>query len=107
METGGLFIKDPISEEPIGFDWTAYLAGLGESVTIADSEFFLEVIGGAESPAALTLEDDSVQPGGRQTQVFLVGGTRNVKYRLTNRITTTGDRPAIDERKMTILVQHK
>lgn len=78
---GDTIKKDPNSEEPYGFDWTAWLAELTD--TIATSTW---AITGDDSD--LTDTNPSVVTGGLKTQVTLTGGTPGVRYRVTNSIVT-------------------
>jgi hypothetical protein len=95
-----LITKDPLSDEPQGFDWTAWLLELGVGITLATSVW---VITGAD--ALLTQHDASLAGGNLKTQVYLAGGTPGVKYTVANHVTTTATLPVPDSRSFTVLVQ--
>lgn len=99
---GSLFVKDPDSTEPIGVDWTAYLAELGASVTIVSS---IWVITGPD--AVLTQASDAILAGNLKTQVYLSGGTLGFRYTVTNRITTNSSPAVVDDRSVFVLVQQQ
>jgi hypothetical protein len=94
--------KDPQSDEPQGFDWTAYLAKLGSSITIQTSTW---TVTGPD--AALTTHDPSIITGNLKTQVYMAGGTAKKTYLLTNRIVTNSAPPVTDERSFSVLVLDK
>jgi hypothetical protein len=103
---GDLILKDPQSVEPYTFDWTAYLAELGDDVLIEDSELFIDPVG-AESPAVLVIDDDSILDGGRKVQLWYSGGTKGMVYILTSRITTNSTPPVTDDRSVKIKVTQR
>lgn len=94
--------KDPSSVEPYGFDWTAYLAGLGSSVTIAASTWTVQ-----GNDAALTVSNPSVVTGGKKTQMYLSGGTVGLRYTVTNRIHTTGTPAVVADRSLYVLIRNQ
>ena len=95
---GDLSQKDTSSDEPYGFDWTAWLAELGPSVTIATSTW--TIVG---PDAALTKHDETIVNGQHKTQAYFAGGTANKKYTVTNRIITNSSPPVTDERSCYVL----
>jgi hypothetical protein len=99
---GSLVMKDPSSDEPQGFDWTAWLAELGPTVAIATSTW---TISGAD--AVLTKHDDSIVTGNRKTQAYFAAGTVGKKYVVTNRITTNSAPPVTDERSFQYLITNR
>jgi hypothetical protein len=96
---GDLITKDPLADEPQGFDWTAWLLELGASVAIQTSTWTI-----TGSDAGLTTHDASVV-GTLKTQVYLAAGTRGVRYVVTNKIVTNTAPAITDERSFTVLVQ--
>lgn len=72
--------KDPDSVRPYGFDWSAFLAGLSD--TISTSVWTVVPTG--------ELAVDSDTNTTTTTTVWLSAGTAGGVYRLTNRITTAG-----------------
>jgi hypothetical protein len=102
---GDLITKDPNSDEPQGFDWTAWLAELGASVEILTSTW---TITGPDS--VLTSHDGSlVLVGGLKlkTQVYLAAGTLGGRYTVTNRVVTNSSPAVTDDRSFQLLVQNK
>jgi len=99
---GELITKDPNSVEPQGFDWTLYLAELGDSITISSSSWS---VSGPDS--VLTLSNDSIVTGSLKTSVVLTAGTEGKKYIVTNRIVTNGSPTVTDDRSFTVLIQQK
>ncbi len=77
-----LFLKDPNSTEPFGFDWTTYLAEIGASETITTSTW-------SSTPTGLTLSAGSIVTGSKKTQITAAGGIEGTRYTLTNRIITS------------------
>jgi hypothetical protein len=104
---GDLLLKDPQSVEPYTFDWTAYLAELGDDVVIEYSEFFIDPIGADESPSELEMSEEEILPDQLRTRLFLSGGTRGKAYTLTNRITTNSTPPVTDDRSVKIKVTQR
>ena len=99
--TGSLVTKDPQATAwPKGIDWTAYLAQIDAAETIASSSWAI-----TGSDAALTQASASIVTGSKKTQVRLSAGTVDVKYTVTNTITTSSG--VIDERSFTVLVQQQ
>lgn len=103
---GDLILKDPQSVEPYTFDWTAYLLELGEDVLIETHELFIDPVG-AESPAALVIDSDSILAGNRKVQLWFSGGTKGSVYTLTCRMTTNSTPPATDDRSVKIKVTNR
>lgn len=101
---GGLIQKDAASDEPYGFDWTAWLTELGVGVTIATSTWTTTAI---ETPALLTTHNPSIVAGSLKTQAYFSGGTRGQRYTVTNRITTNSAPPVTDERSIVVLVSNR
>lgn len=99
---GDLIVKDPSSDEPQGFDWTAWLAELGASVTIQTSTW---TVTGSDS--VLTTHDPSVLSGNLKTQVYLAAGTLGVRYTVTNRVVTNSSPAVTDERSFEVLIQDR
>lgn len=99
--TGSLVVKDPQAASwPRGIDYTAYLAKIDASETIASS---LWVISGSD--AVLTKDTDSIVTGAKKTQIKLSAGTVGVKYTVTNRFTTSSG--VIDDRSFTVLIEQQ
>ena len=73
------YTKDQEATRTYEIDWSDYLQGLGDAVTISDSEWTV--------PDGLTLEGQSVN--GSSMLVKLSGGTVNVNYTIYNKITTS------------------
>lgn len=69
--------KDPDATIQYGIDWEDYLDG----AQILSSEWIAE--------GAIVIESDSYDT--TSTAVMLSGGTHGTKYKVTNRITYTGD----------------
>ena len=99
---GDLILKDPSSDEPQGFDWTAWLAELGGSVTITTSTWTI-----TGSDAVLTYHDGSIVAGALKTQAYFAAGTVGVKYMVVNRIVTNSSPAVTDERSFYVLVQNR
>jgi|ERR1043165_5818373 len=97
-----LKVKDPAAVAPYGFDWTAYLAALGSTVTISTSTW---AISGADS--SLTSANASIVTGSKQTQTFLSGGTLGLTYTVTNQIITSSSPAVTDERSFEILIENQ
>ncbi len=97
---GSLVVKDPQSVEPMGFDWTDWLAELSPTETITLSTF---AVAGAD--AILTLTSPSIVTGSLKTQVKLNAGTVGLKYTVTNHITTSGG--SQDDRSFVVLVEQR
>lgn len=107
-QPGDLILKDPDSTEPQGFDWSAYLAELGEDVEIDTSTWEVSEGDAAAAPATvLTLENDTIVTGNLKTQVYLIGGTRGKTYRVRNRIVTNSAPPVTDDRSFFVKMQHR
>jgi hypothetical protein len=99
---GDLIAKDPSSDEPYGFDWTAWLAELGVGVLIAQSTW---TIAGAD--AVLTVHDASIVTGDLKTQAYFAAGTAGVKYKVTNRVTTNSSPAVTDDRSFYVFVENR
>ncbi len=97
---GCLILKDPQSVEPMGVDWTDWLAELSATETISVSTY---AVTGAD--AILTLTSPSIVTGSLKTQVKLNAGTVGLKYTVTNHITTSGG--SQDDRSFFVLVAQK
>jgi hypothetical protein len=97
---GDLIQKDPASDEPYGFDWSAWLSELG-AVLINTSTW---IITGPD--ALLTSHGDSVV-NGQKTQAYFAAGTAGAKYTVTNRVVTNSSPPVTDERSFVILVGNR
>lgn len=74
---------DPASELPWGFDWTEFLAELGDGVTIEDSEWAID-----GPDAALEVSSPGVVGDELLTEAMFRGGTLHETYIVTNTITT-------------------
>lgn len=98
LAPGALIIKDPQSNEPYGLDWSAWLAELGDAVTIATSAWSV-------APSSLTLSAASIVTGALKTQVRLAGGDVGTHYTVTNHIIATDG--SIDDRSFRVLVQDR
>ncbi len=99
---GSLIIKDPSSDEPYGFDWTAWLAELGPGVLIQTQT--LTITG---PDAVLTKHDESIVTGGLKTQAYYAAGTAGRKYVVTNRVVTNSAPAVTDERSFQFLIQNR
>ena len=95
---GDLVVKDPESIEWYGFDWTLWLAEIGESVTIQTSTWSV-------SAASITADDAGIVVGGRMTQVRLSGGQVGARYQLTNHIVATDG--SADDRSFLVRVEER
>jgi hypothetical protein len=85
--------KDPDAEVTYGIDWSSYL---GER-TLLTSDWIAE--------AGLVVEASSIGDGTR-TSVKISGGVANQSYKLTNRITFSGENGAeTDDRTLIIPVR--
>ena len=103
---GSLVIKDASSDEPQGFDWTAWLEELGSGVQISSSTWTITGGDTATAPVTvLTLHDASIVTGGLKTQAYFEAGTHGKKYTVTNRVTTNSTPPVTDERSFQYLIQ--
>lgn len=102
---GDQITKDPASDEPQGFDWTAWLAELGASFEIQTSTWTI-----AGPDAVLTQHDGSIITVGGlklKSQVYLAAGTSGGYYTVTNRVVTNSSPPVTDERSFFVLVQNR
>ncbi len=99
LTPGALIVKDPQSIEPMGMDWTAWLAELGDAVTISTSTWAVSPTG------SLTLSSPSIVTGSLKTQVKLSAGTLGLHYTVTNHIVTSDG--SADDRSFFVLVQDK
>jgi hypothetical protein len=99
---GDLVQKDPDSDEPYGFDWTAWLAELGAGVVIGTSIWTI-----AGDDAVLTQHGASILAGNLKTQVYVAAGTVGKRYTVSNRITTNSSPPVTDERSFRCLVLNR
>jgi hypothetical protein len=98
----GLIEKDPASDEPWGFDWTSYLAELGEGVTIATSTWSVT---GPDS--VLTIHDGAKVGGDLKTQIYLAAGTLGAKYTVTNHVVTNSSPPVVDEQSFLVQITNQ
>jgi hypothetical protein len=98
---GELVPKDPDSDEPQGFDWSAYLAELGAGTIIVESTWTITGL-----DAALTYHDSTILAGVK-TQAYFNLGTPGGRYVVTNRIVTNNAPPVRDERHFKFLVQNR
>ena len=89
--------KDPDSVIDYGRDWIDWLG----ADTIIGSVWFIN----SDEEAVPTLVDDSSGYNSTSTSVWLSGGTEEVSYDLTNRITTLAGRT--EDRTGVIKVEHK
>ena len=87
-----LFEKDPNAIEDFTIDWSDELG----NDTISTSDW-------VDVDSGITVDSDSQTA--TQTVVWLSGGTVDVKYFMTNRITTVGGRTF--DRTIAILVKEK
>jgi hypothetical protein len=94
---GCLYLKDPDSIEPYGFDWTDWLAEIGASETVSTSTW-------ASSPSGLTLTSGAIVTGSKKTQITVAGGTSGT-YVVTNSIVTSSGYE--DDRSFYVLVQDR
>jgi hypothetical protein len=99
---GDLILKDPSSDEPQGFDWTAWLLELGAGVTITTSTWTI-----SGSDAVLTKHDETIVAGNLKTQLYLAAGTLGVQYTITNRVVTNSSPVVTDDRSFYVLVQNR
>lgn len=99
---GDLVQKDPSSDEPYGFDWTAWLLELGAGVLVGTSTW---TITGAD--AILTKHNDTTVVGDLKTQVYLAAGTVGVTYKVTNRVITNSSPAVTDERSFQVYVTNR
>lgn len=99
---GSLIMKDPSSDEPQGFDWTAWLAELGVGVAISTSTWTI-----SGSDAALTKHDESIVAAGLKTQAYFAAGTLGKKYTIVNHVVTNSSPAVTDERSFQYLVQNR
>lgn len=99
---GSVIEKDPQSDEPHGFDWTAWLAELGAGVLIASSTW---TISGPDS--VLTKHDESIVTGALKTAAYFAAGTVGAQYTVTNRIVTNSTPPVTDERSFVMLIGNR
>jgi hypothetical protein len=95
-------MKDSNSDEPIGFDWTAWLAELGTGIVINTSTW--TITGG---DAVLTKHDESIVAGSLKTQAYFAAGTVGKKYTITNRVVTNSSPTVTDERSFQYLVVNR
>lgn len=86
-----IVLKDPDATLDYYFNWTDWLAQIGE--TIATSSVTV--------PAGLTKESES--DDGQVVTVWLSGGTAGERYEVVNSVTTTGATPREEDRTMTVL----
>ena len=93
-----LFLKDPDSTEPFGFDWTAWLAEIGASETITSSTWSV-------SPSGLTLAGGSIVTGSKKTQIKASVGVAGTRYTVTNRIVTSSS--YTDDRSFVVLGEER
>lgn len=99
---GSLVMKDPSSDEPQGFDWTAWLLELGAGVIISTS---IWTITGPD--AVLTKHDETIVAGSLKTQAYFAAGTLGKKYTIVNRVTTNSSPAVTDERSFQYLVTNR
>lgn len=99
---GDLILKDPSSDEPQGFDWTAWLLELGPGVLVQDSTW---TITGPD--AVLTKHDETIVVGSLKTQAYLAAGTAGGRYTVVNRVITNSSPAVTDERSFDVLVQNR
>lgn len=98
LQPGALVLKDPSSIEPRGFDWTDYLAGLGDTITTSTW-----AISGPDT--SLQVDSDSIVTGSLKTQAILSGGTVGKRYTVTNAIVTSDGTE--DERSFFVKVEQR
>lgn len=99
---GSLIVKDPSSDEPQGFDWTAWLVELGVGVVISTSIWTI-----TGSDAVLTKHDETIVAGALKTQAYFAAGTAGKKYTITNRVITNSSPAVTDERSFQFLVSNR
>ena len=99
---GSLIMKDPSSDEPQGFDWTAWLFELGAGVLISTSTWTI-----TGTDAVLTTHDPTIVAGALKTQAYFAAGTPGKKYTVTNRVVTNSAPPVTDERSFQYLVTNR
>lgn len=107
---GSLVIKDSDSDEPQGFDWTAWLAELGTGVVIQTSTWTISGGDTAADPVPATVlasHDETIEAAGLKAQAYFSGGTLGKKYTVTNRVVTNSTPPVTDERSFQYLIQSR
>ena len=86
----------------IEFDWDT-AGNLAVGATIVSSTFTITVERPAsEETPGLTMDNDSILPGSRKTQVRVIQPTLGTRYRLNNTITTNESPAQIKEGSMFI-----
>lgn len=90
--------KDPESIEPQGFDWTSFLAELGEGEMVSSSSWSV-------TGSGLELSGSTIVSGNLKTVVTLTGGTPGRKYRVTNHIVTSSG--VEDDRSFFVLIEDR
>ena len=99
LRPGDLLVIDPEAvNDPMGMDWTAWLAEIAPTELIVNSTWSY-----TGPDAAITLSSSSIVTGSKQTQVKRTGGTLGAKYVLTNHVTSTSG--SQDDRSIELLVQ--
>lgn len=87
LPTGSVVPKDPDETGwPQGIDWTGCLGNISDTETIASSAW---IVSGKDASLTLDEGSDSVITGNLKTQARFSGGTRGVRYVVTNRIVTS------------------
>jgi len=100
LRPGDLIVIDPQAvNDPMGMDWTAWLAEIGPTELLINSVWTY-----SGPDAAITLSSSSIVTGSKQTQVKRTGGTLGAQYVLTNHVTSTSG--SQDERSVSLLVQN-
>jgi hypothetical protein len=74
--------KDPDAIKDYTINWATYLATLSDTITSSEWEI--------DEGVGLTIDSDSSTT--TTTTVWLSGGTTRIRYRVRNRIVTTGGR---------------
>lgn len=86
------FQKDPVEVVDLRRDWTADLAELGQTDTVATSDWTadpgLVIVQGERAP--------SITTDGKATTVWVSGGTAHRTYGLRNVVVTAGGRTLVD-----------
>lgn len=96
-------VKDPNAVLDFTFDWTDWLADLGD--TYQTHDFIIEDPDGAGVPL---VEGQSFYQDGKIT-VFLSGGTTGMTHKVTCRITTfgSGGTVRIDDRSLYVQIKER
>jgi len=102
--SGDLLVMDPSDERVIDMDWSA----LPDGVTINSQVFTISVLK-QNGVTALTKDNESIDAGGRITQLRLLATTATLgdKYQVSNKITTTETPPQKIERSFFVRIENQ